>query len=38
MEFATAGWLLLWGTVVGLDLAVVAQVMVARPLAHSLIG
>ena len=32
MEFATAGWLLLWGTVVGLDLATVAQVMVARPM------
>jgi mannose/fructose/N-acetylgalactosamine-specific phosphotransferase system component IIC len=32
MEFATVGWLLLWGTVVGLDLATVAQVMVARPM------
>jgi mannose/fructose/N-acetylgalactosamine-specific phosphotransferase system component IIC len=32
MEFATVGWLLLWGTAVGLDLATVAQVMVARPL------
>jgi mannose/fructose/N-acetylgalactosamine-specific phosphotransferase system component IIC len=31
MEFATVGWLLLWGTVVGLDLATVGQVMVARP-------
>jgi len=38
MDLSTAAWLLVWGTVVGLDLATVAQVMVARPLVAGVVA
>lgn len=38
MEFTTVGGLLLWGAVVGLDLATIAQVMIARPLVAGVVA
>jgi mannose/fructose/N-acetylgalactosamine-specific phosphotransferase system component IIC len=38
MEFTTVGGLMLWGAVVGLDLATIAQVMIARPLVAGVVA
>ena len=38
MELTAIGGLLLWGTLVGLDLASVAQVMIARPLVAGVVA
>ncbi len=38
MEFTTMGGLLVWGTLVGLDLATLAQVMISRPLVAGVVA
>ncbi len=38
MEFTTMGGLLVWGTLVGLDLATLAQVMISRPIVAGVVA
>ena len=38
MEFTTMGGLMVWGTLVGLDLATLAQVMIARPIVAGVVA
>ncbi len=38
MEFTTMGGLVVWGTLVGLDLATLAQVMIARPIVAGVVA
>ncbi len=38
MEFTTMGGLLVWGTLVGLDLVTIAQVMIARPIVAGVVA
>ena len=38
MEFTTMGGLMVWGTLVGLDLATVAQIMIARPIVAGVVA
>ena len=38
MEFTAMGGLMVWGALVGLDLATLAQVMIARPLVAGVVA
>ena len=38
MEFTTMGGLMVWGTLVGLDLATLAQIMIARPIVAGVVA
>ena len=38
MEFTAMGGLMVWGTIVGLDLATLAQVMIARPIVAGVVA